>query len=72
MKGGMKRYLVASRDYGSGFVETIMDYSLVHLMLVEKRDSLPIRLGSRWMCKAFDIWGFVVCLCTEINVTHNL
>ena len=60
MKGGDNRYFVTSRDYGSGFVETLMDSSLVHLMLVGKRDSLPLRLGSQWMCISFDIWGFVV------------
>ena len=59
MKGGMKRYLVANRDYGGGFVEMLMDSILVHLMLVGKRDSLPLRLGSRWMCNVFGIWGFV-------------
>ena len=66
MKGGDNRYSVTSRDYGSGFVVMLMDSILVHLMLVGKRDSLPIRLGSRWMCKEFDIWGFIVWLCTEV------
>ena len=46
MKGGMKRYLVEINDYGKRFVETIMDSSLVHLMLVGKCDILPLRLGS--------------------------
>ena len=58
MKGGDSRYIVTSRDYGSGFAETVMDSSLVHLMLVEKCDNLPLRIGSRWMCIAFYIWGF--------------
>ena len=66
MEGGMKHYLGASRDYGSGFMETIMGSNLVYLMLVGKRDSLPLRLGSRSMCIAFDIWGFIVWLCTEV------
>ena len=60
MKGAMKRCLLSIRDYGSGFVETLMDSILVHLMLVGKHDSLPLRIGSRWMGIAFDIWGFVV------------
>ena len=29
MKGGDNRYFVTSHDYGSGFVETLMDTSLV-------------------------------------------
>ena len=62
----MKQYLEASRDYGSGFMGTLMGSHLVHLMLVGKRDSLPLRLGSRWMCIAFDIWGFVVWFCAEV------
>ena len=47
-------------------MEMIMGSNLVHLMLVGKHDSLPIRLGSRWMCKAFDIWGFIVWICVEV------
>ena len=66
MKGGMKQYLEASRDYGSGFMGTLMGSNLVHLMLVGKCDNLPLRLGSRWICIAFDIWGFVVWLCVEV------
>ena len=46
MKGGENRYFVTSHDYGSGFVETLMDSNLVHLMLMGKRDILPLRLGS--------------------------
>ena len=46
MEGGMKRYFVTSCDYGCGFVDSLMDSSLVHLMLIEKNDSLPIRLRS--------------------------
>ena len=42
----MRHYLGASRDYGSGFMEMIMGSILVHLMLMGKRDNLPIRLGS--------------------------
>ena len=60
MEGGMKHYLGESHEYGSGFIETIKGSNLVYLMLVGKCDSLPIRLGSRWMCKAFEIWGLVV------------
>ena len=55
MEGGMKHYYGVSRDYGSGFMETIMGSNLVHLMVVRKRDSLPIRLGSRWILNAFDV-----------------
>ena len=66
MKGGMKRYLVANRDYGGGFVEMLMDSILVHLMLVGKCDNLPLRLGSRWMSNVFGFWGFVVSLHVEI------
>ena len=46
MKGGDNRYFVTSHDYGSGFVEMLKDSNLVHLMLVEKCDSLSLRLGS--------------------------
>ena len=53
MEGGDNRYLMTKLDYGSGFDVSLMDSSLVHLMLVEKCDSLPLRLGSRWMCIAF-------------------
>ena len=59
MKGAMKRYLLSIRDYGSGFVEMLMDSILVRLMLVGKRDNIPLSLGSRWMCILFGIWGFV-------------
>ena len=66
MKGGDNQYFVTSRDYGSGFMETLMDSNLVHLMLMGKCDSLPLSLGSRWMCIALVILGFVVCLCVEV------
>ena len=66
MEGGIKNYHGASREYGSGFMGTLMGSNLVHLMLVGKCGSLPIRLGSQWMCNAFEIWGFVVWLCTEV------
>ena len=52
MKGGDNRYFVTSHDCGSGFVETLKDSNVVHLMLVQKCDSLSLRLGSRWMCNA--------------------
>ena len=45
MKGGYILYIVTNCDYGSGFVETLMDSSLVHLMLVEKCDSVPLGLA---------------------------
>ena len=45
MKGGDIRYIVTSRDYGSGFVETLMDSSLVHLMLFMNHDSFPLGLA---------------------------
>ena len=66
MKGGDNRYFVTSRDYGSGFVETLKDSNLLHLMLVQKCDSLSLRLGSRWTCITFDIWGFIVWLYVEV------
>ena len=43
--GGIKRYLVTRLEYGSGFDESLMDSSLVHLMLVEKCDSVPLGLA---------------------------
>ena len=49
MEGGIKRYLVKRIDYGSGFDKSLMESILVHLMLIEKCDSLPLRLGSQWM-----------------------
>ena len=45
MEGGIKRYLVARIDYVNGFDKSLMDSSLVHLMLVEKHDSLPLDLA---------------------------
>ena len=45
MEGGIKRYLVTRLDYGSGFNESLMDSILVHLMLIEKRDNLPLGLA---------------------------
>ena len=70
MKGGHNRYFVTSRDYGSGFVETLMNSTLVHLMLVGKRDSLPLRLGSRWMCIALSL-GFH-CLALRIGMSMDM
>ena len=63
MEGGINRYLVTMLDYGSGFDKSLMDSSLVHLMLVEKRDSVPLRLGSRWMCitLSFGVSAFWLC-----------
>ena len=46
MKGGDNRYFVTSRDCGSGFVETLKESNPVHLMLVQKCDSLSLRIGS--------------------------
>ena len=45
MKGGDIRYIVTNRDYGSEFVEMLMDSSLVHLMLFMNHDSLPLGLA---------------------------
>ena len=45
MQGGIKRYLVTRLDYGSGFDKSLMDSILVHLMLVEKCDNLPLGLA---------------------------
>ena len=45
MEGGIKRYLVTRLDYGSGFHKSLMDSNLVHLILVEKCESLPLGLA---------------------------
>ena len=45
MKGGDIRYIITNRDYGSGFVEALMDSSLVHLLIFVNRDSLPLGLA---------------------------
>ena len=66
IKGGDNRYFVTSHDYGSGFVETLKDSDLVHLILVQKCDSLSLRLGSRWTCITFDIWGFIIWIYVEV------
>ena len=42
MKGDDIRYIVTNRDYGSGFVETLMDSILVHLMIFVKCNNLPL------------------------------
>ena len=66
VEGGMKRYFVTSRDYGSGFVETLMNSSLVHLMHVGKHENLPHRLGSRWICIALSLGVSSFWLCVEV------
>ena len=40
----MKRYLVKRLDYESGFDKSLMDSSLVHLMLIKKCDKLLLGL----------------------------
>ena len=45
MKGGDIQYNVTNRDFGSGFVEMLMDSVLVHLMLFMNRDNLPLGLA---------------------------
>ena len=65
MKGGNNQYLATRNDYGSGFDKMLMDSNLVHLMLVEKCDSLPLRLGSRWMCIALSFGVSSFWICTE-------
>ena len=57
--GGIKRYLVTRLDYGSGFEDSLMDSSLVDLMLVEKPDSLPLGLAhDGWVL--YCIWDLFI------------
>ena len=66
MEGGNNRYLATRHDYGSGLDKMLMDSSLVHLMLVEKHDILPLRLGSRWMCIALSFGVSLFWVCAEV------
>ena len=66
MKGGDIRYIVTHRDYGSGFVETLMDSSLVHLMLFVNRDNIPLGLAHDICALYLSFGGFVVWLCGEV------
>ena len=62
MKGGDTLYIVINRDYGSGFVEMIIDSSMVHLMLFVNHDSLPLGLGHDSCAMYLSFGGFVVWL----------
>ena len=66
MKGGDNIYFVTSRDYGSGFVEMLMDSSLVHLMLFVNRENLPLGLAHNSYAMYLSFGGFVVWLCAEV------
>ena len=66
MKSGDIRYNVKNRDYGSGFVGTLMDYNLVHLMLFVNHDSLPLGLAHDSCAMYLSFGGFVVWLCVEV------
>ena len=65
-KGGDIRYIVVNHDYGSGFLEMIMDSILVHLMLFVNRYSLPLGLAHDSFAMYFSFGGFIVWLCTEV------
>ena len=67
MKGGGIRYIVTNRDYGSGFVETLMESSLVHLILFVNRDSLPLVLAHDSCAMYLSFAGFIVWLCVEVG-----
>ena len=58
MEGGIKRYLVTRLDYGGGFDKSLMDSILVHLMLIEKHDSLPLGLAHDG-CALYCHLGFI-------------
>ena len=58
MKAGDNRYFVTSRDYGSGFVETVMDSSLVHLMFFMNCDSVPLGLAHDSYAMYLSFEGF--------------
>ena len=45
VEGGINQYLATRLDYESEFDDTLMDFILVHLMLIEKCDSLPLGLA---------------------------
>ena len=45
MEGGINRHLVTRIDYGSGFDKSLMESSLVHLILFINHDSLPLGLA---------------------------
>ena len=66
MKGGDIRYIVTNCDYGSGFVETLMDSSLVYLMIFMNHDSLPLGLAHDSCVMYFSFEGFVVWLYAEL------
>ena len=58
MKGGDIRYIVTSHDYGCGFVEMLMDSSLVHLMLFVNHDSVPLGLAHDSYAMYLSFEGF--------------
>ena len=45
VEGGINQYLATRLDYGSGFYDSLIDSILVHSMLVEKCDILPLGLA---------------------------
>ena len=56
--GVINRYLATRLDYGSGFDDSLMDSSLLHSMLVEKCDSLPLCLAHDG-CALYCHLGFI-------------
>ena len=66
MKGGDIRYMVTNHDYGSGFVETLMDSILVHLMLFMNHGSLPLGLAHDNCVMYLSFGGFIVWLYAEV------
>ena len=65
MKGGDIRYIVTSCDSGSGFVETSMDSSLVHLMLLVNHHILPLGLTHDSCAMYLSFGDFIVWICVE-------
>ena len=66
MKGGDIRYIVTNTDYGSGFVEMLMDSILVHSMLFMNLDSLPLVLYHDSCTMYLSFGFFVVWLYAEV------
>ena len=64
MKGGDIRYIITNRDYGSGFVEALMDSSLVHLLIFVNHDSLMLGLAHDKYAMYLSFGGFIVWLYT--------
>ena len=65
MEGGIKWYHVTRLDYESGFDDSLMDSILVYLMLIEKRDILPLGMAHD-SCTLYLSFGVsLFCLCVE-------